>query len=30
MITEQYRPPGLEDAAWLAQLSAKLDAVIAS
>lgn len=30
MITEQYRPPGFEDAAWLAHLAKKLDQVIAS
>jgi hexulose-6-phosphate isomerase len=30
MIAEQYRPPGFEDAAWLAHLAKKMDAVIAS
>lgn len=30
MIAEQYRPPGLEDAAWLAHLAKKMDDVIAS
>jgi hexulose-6-phosphate isomerase len=29
MITEQYRVPGLDDAAWLSHLSTKLDEVIA-
>jgi hexulose-6-phosphate isomerase len=30
MITEQYRPPGLTDAAWLERLSAELDRVLAA
>ena len=29
LITEQYRPPGMTDAAWLSHLSGKLDDVIA-
>jgi L-ribulose-5-phosphate 3-epimerase len=29
MITEQYRPPGLTDAAWLERLSGELDRVLA-
>ncbi len=29
LITEQYRIPGLDDAAWLAHLSAKLDKILA-
>lgn len=30
MIAEQYRPPGMEDAAWLGHLAKKMDSVIAS
>ena len=30
MISEQYRPPGLTDAAWLSGLTAKMDAILAS
>lgn len=30
MITEQWRPPGLDDAGWLVHLSKKLDQVLAS
>lgn len=29
LITEQYRPPGTDDAAWLKHLSSKLDAIVA-
>lgn len=30
LITEQYRPPDIDDAAWLRHLSAKLDAIVAA
>ena len=30
MIAEQYRIPGMEDAAWLGHLAKKMDSVIAS
>ena len=30
LISEQYRPPGLSDAEWLARLSAQMDKIIAS
>jgi len=30
LISEQYRPPGLTDAAWLSGLTTKMDAILAS